>query len=319
MSSPSLAARLFLPLLQRLDSEHRSRAPFPAAREDLVEWGRIVPFVMLHLGCLLVFQVGASAVAIGVAVALYVLRMFAITAVYHRGLSHRAFTCNRWLMFAGAFLAASGAQRGPLWWAAHHRRHHRFADSDKDAHSPHRHGLWWSHMGWFTTRRNYRTDHEQVADLLLFPELRWLDRFDLLAPLAMFAVLFGLGEVLAAWAPGLGTDGLQLLVWGGFVSTIVLFHATSTINSLGHVFGRRRYPTRDHSRNSLLLALLTFGEGWHNNHHWYPASARQGFFWWEVDLTFYALRLLSAIGVVRDLRPVPAARRSVATATEVSA
>jgi stearoyl-CoA desaturase (delta-9 desaturase) len=164
-------------------------------------------------------------------------------------------------------------------------------------------------MGWFLTRRGFRTDRSVIRDLEKFPELRWLDRYDVLLPVALAVALFLLGGWLERNHPGLGTSGPQLLVWGFFVSTVVLFHVTVTINSLAHRWGTRRYPTADHSRNNGLLALLTFGEGWHNNHHHFPGSARQGFFWWELDLTYYGLRTLAALGLVWDLRPVPASLR----------
>ena len=204
-----------------------------------------------------------------------------------------------------AMLGAASVQRGPLWWAAHHRHHHRHADTPQDHHSPGVRGLLWSHAGWFLTDAAFATDHRRVQDLTRFPELRWLDRYDTAVPLLLAVALYALGALLARVAPALGTDGPQMLVWGFFVSTVVLFHATVTINSLAHRYGRRRFATRDDSRNNLWLALLTFGEGWHNNHHFYPGSARQGFRWYEIDLTWYGLRLMQALGLVWELRPVP--------------
>ena len=277
---------------------------------DRADWARIVPFILLHLGCLLVFLTGYSAVAIGVAVFLYAARMFAITAFYHRYFSHRAFAVSRPVQFAFAFLGNMSAQRGPLWWAAHHRKHHKHSDTDRDSHSPHAHSLLWSHMGWFTTPNGFHTDLDQVRDFARYPELRFLDRFDIIAPMVLLLSLYFGGELLAAYAPALGTSGWQMVAWGFFVSTTVLFHVSCLVNSAGHRTGRRRYATDDHSRNSLWLALLTFGEGWHNNHHYYPVSARQGFYWWEVDLSYYALRGMQMVGLVRDLRPLPRAVRA---------
>ncbi|RDZ28068.1 acyl-CoA desaturase [Lysobacter silvisoli] len=276
------------------------------ALDDRVDWLRALPFLAMHLACIAVFWVGASATAVGIAVALYAVRMFALTGFYHRYFSHRTFRTSRPVQFLFAMLGAASVQRGPLWWAAHHRHHHAHADTPADPHTP-RKGFWRSHVGWFLTRAGFRTDPARIRDWLRFPELRWLDRYDTVVPLALAAALYGLGAALERWAPGLGTDGPQLLVWGFFVSTVALFHATVTINSLAHRWGRRRYDTRDDSRNNLWLALLTFGEGWHNNHHYFPGSARQGFRWWEIDITWYGLRLLQALGLVRDLKPVPAA------------
>jgi stearoyl-CoA desaturase (delta-9 desaturase) len=238
---------------------------------DRVDWARILPFAGMHLACLGVIWVGVSPVAVGTAVGLYVMRMFAITGFYHRYFSHRTFKASRGVQFAFALLGASAAQRGPIWWAAHHRHHHAHSDRPEDVHSPSQRGFLWSHMGWFLSRRHFAL------------EARW---------------------------PSLGTSGGQMLVWGFFISTVACYHGTYTINSLCHVWGRRRYKTDDDSRNNLLLAIITLGEGWHNNHHRYPMSARQGFYWWEIDLTYYGLRLLAVLGLIRDLKPVPAAIRA---------
>ena len=257
-----------------------------------IDWTRQLPFLAIHAGCLALPWVGASTGAVATCLALYALRMFAITGFYHRYFAHRAFRTGRFAQFVFAVLGASAAQRGPLWWASHHRHHHVHADQPQDSHSALQHGFAWSHLGWFMADGNWRTRSELVQGFARFPELRWLDRFDAVVPLLLAVALFAAG-------------GWQLLVWGFCVSTVLVYHATFSINSLAHRFGTRRYATRDDSRNNAWLALLTFGEGWHNNHHHYPASARQGFFWWEVDITWYGLRLLALLGIVRDLRAVP--------------
>jgi stearoyl-CoA desaturase (Delta-9 desaturase) len=277
----------------------------PAREVDGVEWARVLPFVGMHAACLAVFWVGTSAAAVAVAIALYLVRMFAITGFYHRYFSHRSFKTSRGAQFVFALLGASAVQRGPIWWAAHHRHHHAFSDREQDSHSPVQRGFLWAHMGWFLSRRHFQPDLQRVRDLTAFPELRWLDRFDILVPAALAVGLLGLGAALAAYAPGLGTSGGQMLVWGFFVSTVACYHGTYTINSLCHGWGSRRYATRDDSRNNALLALVTLGEGWHNNHHHYPSATRQGFYWWEIDITYYLLRCLAAVGIVWDLTPVP--------------
>lgn len=274
-------------------------------RADRIDWLRTLPFIGMHLACFGVLYVGVSRFAIAVAVALYAIRMFALTGFYHRYFAHKAFRASRGVQFVFALIGAACVQRGPLWWAAHHRNHHRHADTERDMHSP-RHGFLWSHMGWFLTRRAFRTDLSTVKDFARFAELRVLDRFDILVPVLLAVALYAFGAWLARAYPDLHTNGPQLLIWGFFVSTIALFHATVTINSLAHRFGRRRYETRDNSRNNWLLALITFGEGWHNNHHFFPGAARQGFRWWEFDITWYILRALALFGVVHDLKPVPA-------------
>lgn len=276
------------------------------ASDDRIDWLRALPFVLMHVACAAVLWVGVSSTAVVVAVALYALRMFAVTAFYHRYFSHRTFRTSRTIQFVFAVVGAAAVQRGPLWWAAHHRAHHAHSDTARDPHSPHNRGTLWSHAGWFLTARAFHTDMPRVRDLARYPELRWLDRFDTAVPLALAILLYVAGEMLRATHPELGTTGAQLLVWGFCISTVALFHATFTINSLAHRFGRRRFETRDDSRNNLWLALITLGEGWHNNHHFFPGSARQGFRWWEIDITFYGLRCMAAVGLVHGLKTVPA-------------
>lgn len=269
-----------------------------------IDLARIVPFVVLHLSCLLVLVVGWSWTAVLAAAGFYVLRMFAITAFYHRYFSHRAFSTSRPMQFAFALLGSAAIQRGPLWWAAHHRAHHRHSDAEGDVHSPDREGFMWSHLGWILASRNFRTRTELIRDFTKFPELRFLDRFDVLVPLLLIPGLWALGEGLQAL--GLGAGGFQFLVWTFSISTVALYHLTFCVNSLAHRVGSRRFETRDRSRNNAILAFFTLGEGWHNNHHHFPGSARQGFYWWEIDFSYYALRTMALFGLVWNLRPVPA-------------
>ena len=271
--------------------------------DEAVDWLRIAPFIAIHVGCLAVLWVGISALAAWVAVASYLLRAFAVSAFYHRGFSHRAFRTGRATQFAFAALAAAATQRGPLWWAGQHRLHHAHANTSADPHASPR-GFWWSHMGWFLCRARYATPLDRVADLARYAELRWLNRFDFAAP-AVFAIgMYALGECLQPVFPE--TSGWQLLVWGYLISTVALMHATFFVNSLAHRVGARRFPTRDGSRDNWWLALLTMGEGWHNNHHRHAAAARLGFYWWQVDFAYLGLKLLELCGLVRDLKPVPA-------------
>lgn len=269
-----------------------------------IAWLRVIPFIALHIACFAVFWVGYSHTALIAMLLAYAVRMFAITGFYHRYFSHKTFKTHAWMEAVFAFIGASSAQRGALWWAAHHRKHHRHSDTEHDLHSP-RHGFWQSHMLWFLNHHAFTTDYSVIQDFAKRPILRWLNRFDMLAPFVLAIFMYGTGALLELIAPQLGTSGPQLLVWGFVVSTVLLFHVTVSINSVAHVWGRRRYQTGDDSRNNALLALLTFGEGWHNNHHHYPNSARQGFFWWEFDLTYLALRSMQALGLTWDLKPVP--------------
>jgi len=308
MSPPKKTTRatrhLMTSILRWFDSEANIESISVTDRKK-VDWLRIAPLLFLHLMCLGVFWVGWSWTAIGVALLLYCVRMFAITGFYHRYFSHKAFKTNRFWQFIFGVLGNASVQRGPLWWAAHHRHHHRYTDQEKDVHSPSRHGFWWSHIGWLTSKANFPTNYKYVAEWAKYPELRWLNRYDTVIPVLLALALFIFGALLERFAPQLGTSGMQMVVWGFFISTTVLLHATVTINSLDHMYGSRRYDTQDTSRNNVLLALITLGEGWHNNHHHYAVAARQGFFWWELDITFYALVLLARLGIVSDLRPVP--------------
>jgi len=274
-----------------------------------IDWLRTLPFIGMHVACFGVIWVGWSPIAVGTAIALYLVRMFAITAFYHRYFSHRSFKTSRITQFIFALIGASSVQRGPSWWAAHHRHHHATTEQEDDPHSPVFHGLWWSHTGWFLSREHFPVLEERVRDLKRFPELGLLDRFDIAIPIMLAVGLLLTGMALETYAPQLGTSGGQMLVWGFFISTVVLYHGTFTINSLAHRWGKRRYATADNSRNSFWLALLTMGEGWHNNHHHYPVSVKQGFYWWEIDMTYYILRAMAALGLVWDLKPVPVARR----------
>ncbi len=252
------------------------------------------PFFAAHLACIAVIFVGFRWSYLVVCLALYYTRMFFVTAGYHRYFSHRAFKTSCVFQFILAVMATSSSQKGVLWWAANHRHHHRYSDTELDLHSPTLFGFWWSHVGWILSDKYTDTQVDLIRDFYRFPELRWLNKYYLVPPVALAVVLFLAG-------------GWGMLVWGFFVSTVLLWHSSFTINSLSHIFGRRRYPTSDTSRNNVLLALLTMGEGWHNNHHQYMASARQGFFWWEVDLTYYTLKILSWCRIVWDLRKPPAA------------
>ena len=252
----------------------------------------LVIYWALHALVLAAFFVPFSAGALALAAATFWLRLFGVTAGYHRYLSHRAFKTSRAFQFVLALLGTSATQKGPLWWAGGHRRHHRYSDQDGDMHSPRR-GLYYAHQGWILSDEWQETELDRIRDFAKFPELVWLNRWHFVPPLALAALCFALG-------------GMSYVVWGYVVSTVALWHATYSINSLAHVWGSRRYATTDTSRNNFWLALLTLGEGWHNNHHHYMTSARQGFYWWEIDITYYALRALAALGVIWDVREPPA-------------
>ena len=251
-----------------------------------------VPFLLVHLACFAAFWTGVTAQALVVCIALYVVRMFVVTAGYHRYFSHRSFKTSRVFQFILGFLAQTSAQRGVLWWAAKHRHHHRHSDTELDVHSPRHKGFWYSHVGWIFTPRHDMADYSTIPDLMKYPELRWLDR-NRYTPAAILAVVCFV------------TMGWVGLVVGFFWSTVLLYHGSFMINSLAHVFGKQRYVTGDDSRNNWFLAIFTLGEGWHNNHHAYQRSTRQGFRWYEFDGTFYILKAMSWLGIVWDLGEPP--------------
>ena len=261
---------------------------------DRISWVKSIPFFAVHAVAIATPFVAPFAWKwVGLAVALYYLRMFGITAGYHRYFSHRAFKTGRVFQFVLALLGTLSVQKGVLWWAAHHRDHHKYSDRPEDIHSPVQRGFFWSHVGWILSSRYDETKVDRIRDMAKYPELVWLNEWHLVPPLALAGVLYVAG-------------GVPALLWGFFVSTVALWHGTFFINSLAHVFGRRRYATTDDSRNSFSLALLTMGEGWHNNHHFYASTANQGWFWWELDVTYLVLRGLAAVGIVRELRTPPA-------------
>ncbi|MDE3157059.1 MAG: fatty acid desaturase [Acidobacteriota bacterium] len=273
--------------------------PVSLARRRRYHFGAAIPFVLIHAGALAVLLVPFRWSLVAWFAASYALRVFGVTAGHHRYFSHRSYKLGRVSQFLMACLAQTAAQKGVLWWAAHHRDHHRHADAPGDLHSPWLRTFWWAHVGWVLSNEHDGYDQRRVADFARFPELRWLDRHHWV-PAAAYGA--------AIWLVG----GWGAFVWGFLLATVAVYHATFAVNSVAHLFGWRRFETPDQSRNSLLLALVTFGEGWHNNHHYSMVSCRQGFRWWEIDITYYGLQLLRVLGIARDLRPFrqPAGKRA---------
>lgn len=251
------------------------------------------PFVIFHVLTFVgLFFVEFSWSLVWLCIGMYYVRMFGITAGFHRYFSHRTFKTGRVFQFILALLGTLSIQKGVLWWAAHHRDHHKYSDLENDIHSPKQRGFWYSHCGWFLCHRNDETKLDRIPDFAKYPELVWLNNHEHLC-----ATLFGVIM--------LAVGGLPWLVWGFALSTVLLWHGTFTINSLSHVYGTVRYNTGDDSKNSLILSLITMGEGWHNNHHYYQSSTNQGFFWWEIDMSYYILKALSWVGIVWGLRTPP--------------
>ncbi len=266
-------------------------AAVTAIKQEKVGIG-IWPFIMMHVAVVGVFFVAPTTEALITGAVLYVARMFGITAGYHRYFAHRTYKTSRVFQFILALLGAFSAQKGVLWWAGHHRNHHKFSDQPEDLHSPKLRGFWWSHMLWFLVPKYDETPFDRIKDFAKYPELRWLNKYHLVPPIALGLVVY----------LTLGPSGF---FWGFILSTLLTWHGTFTINSLSHVFGKQRYRTSDTSRNNWLLAIITLGEGWHNNHHYFQSSVNQGFYWWEVDISYYTLWALSKLGIVWDLKKPP--------------
>ncbi len=276
-----------------------------SSREEQIKWVTSFPFIAMHFGCLAALWTGVSPVALAVCLALYGIRMFGITGVYHRYFAHASYKTSRPFQFILAWIACTSMQKGPLWWASHHRHHHAHSDEEDDIHSPVKRGFFWSHVGWILCTKYNPTRWELIRQFAHYRELVWLNRNHPVPGLALAAATYLFGWWLEGAAPHLGTNGPQMFIWGFLISTVALYHGTFTINSLSHVFGTQRFPTGDNSRNNWFLALLTLGEGWHNNHHYYPSSASMGFRWWEIDITLYILKALAAAGLVWDLKLPP--------------
>ena len=292
MAVPSLS-----PSLKPVASTAPPGAANPRRRPRRTFLSLLAPaaFLGIHLAAFSVFFVPTTWTAVGLCVAFYALRVFGLTAGYHRYFAHRGYKATRWFQFVLAWLGASALQRGPIWWAGHHRLHHKHSDTEDDPHSPVVRSVWWAHIGWVLSPQSSATGWDQMKDWKHYPELRLLEKYDVVPGVLLAVACYLIG-------------GLSGLAWGFLLSTVLVYHVTFLVNSACHLFGKRRYATQDDSRNNWLVALLTFGEGWHNNHHHYPSAARQGFMWWEVDVSYSVLKVLSWFGVVWDLRePTPRA------------
>jgi stearoyl-CoA desaturase (delta-9 desaturase) len=266
-----------------------------------------IAFTIVHLIPLLAIWTGATLFDWALCFTLYFIRMFWVTGGYHRYFAHKTYKTSRVFQFIIAFMAQTSAQKGALWWAAHHRHHHRHSDTPKDPHSMKLYGFWYSHVGWIIGPDYKETDFKTIGDFAKYPELVWLNKHYLVPPTTLALVAMALGGYFNGGDVMLMFThfGFSSLFIGFFLSTVFTYHGTFTINSIMHKFGNQRYESGDESKNSLWLALLTLGEGWHNNHHYYESAARQGFFWWEIDITFYILKVFSWFGLIWDLRGVP--------------
>lgn len=271
---------------------------------DRVNISRCIPFLILHLSLFLFMFANCNIWLIGLCVFSYLIRMFAITGFYHRCFSHKTFEASLWVEVTFAFLGACSAQRGPIWWASHHRRHHISSDQELDEHSPVQNSFMYSHILWFMTNKNYHIPGGLCNDLLKKPYMVWIDRFDGIVPLFYIFFMWLVGFMCAKYT-SIPINGFDAVYWGFCVSTILLLHATLAINSCAHMFGSKKYKTQDNSKNNWLLALITLGEGWHNNHHYYPNSCRQGFYFHQIDITYLILNIMKHLGLIKNIKNIP--------------
>jgi len=266
-----------------------------------------IAFLLIHLSPLGAIWTGTTFFDWMLCIFLYFFRMFWITGGYHRYFAHKSYKTSRFFQFVIAFMAQTSAQKGALWWAAHHRHHHRYSDTPEDPHSMKIYGFWYSHIGWIVGPDFKKTDYKTIGDYSKYPELVWLNKYYLVPPLVLALVVMALGGIVDGGSITMmfSKAGFSALFIGFLLSTVILYHGTFSINSIMHKFGKQRYETGEESKNSVWLALLTMGEGWHNNHHYYETASRQGFFWWEVDITWYILKTMSWLGLIWDLKGVP--------------
>ncbi len=253
----------------------------------------LAPLISVHLALFAIPFVSVTIVSMIILFVMTRISGLGITVGFHRYLSHHAFKTSRVFQFLMAVAGCTALQKGPLWWVIHHREHHKHSDTEQDVHSPVVDGFWYGHCGWLFARDLMKPDHASVKDLMKYPELYWLDRFwmipGLLAAIACYLI-----------------DGTSGLIYGYCLSTVLIFQVTFAVNSVGHRWGPQRYATGEGSRNNWLLGYLAMGDGWHNNHHRAPTSARHGFAWYELDLSYAMIRLLRRCRIVWDVRQPPA-------------
>lgn len=216
-----------------------------------------------------------------------------ITVGFHRYFSHRAFKTSRVFQFLLGCAGCTALQKGPLWWAIHHRLHHRHSDQPEDPHSPVVDGFLHGHCGWLFTQDLMTPDQRIVHDFAKYPELVWLDRLWLIPGLAMAALCFAIG-------------GWSGVVIGYCMCVAFIFQVTFAVNSIGHLYGQQRFETGEGSRNNFVLGYLAMGDGWHNNHHRAPTSARHGFAWYELDMSYLTIQIMRRLGIVWDVKQPPA-------------
>lgn len=263
-----------------------------AVKRDGINWLSVIVLSVFHAGAVLALFFFSWPALLAALVLYWVTLSFGIGMGYHRLLTHRSYQAPKWMEYLLAVCGTLSLEGGPIGWVSTHRIHHQFSDKHGDPHTP-RDGRWWSHILW--TLVGDATDRNTVECSRYAPDL-CKDRFLVALSRYHYIPLLILAPLLLLFG------GLPFLLWGVFFRVTVGLHATWMVNSLTHFWGRRRFPTRDDSRNNWFVALLSFGEGWHNNHHAHPTSARHGLAWYEIDMSWMTIRLLQIVGLVKSVR-----------------
>ena len=259
--------------------------------------------IAFHLSSLWwLVEVGFHWAGVAIFGANYVVGALSITVGFHRYISHKSLKTNRVCQLVIGFLGCCQLQGGPIAWSTIHRHHHRASDKQQDLHTP-THGFYQSHYGWLLNPKTYEVAFGSgVSDLNKYKELIWLDRYNFIPPVIYFVCLWSGGEWYSRQHPETFIDGWYVLFWGGILRVVGLWHVTWSVNSVCHIWGRRDFATKDESKNNLWIALLSLGEGWHNNHHKYPSSARNGFGWMQPDVSYYFILLMKRLRMAKDIR-----------------
>jgi len=273
------------------DATHKILDLYAQTMRRGINWFLVIALVSFHLGAVAALFFFHWSALIVFATIWILAQNVGIAMGYHRLLTHRGYATPKWLEYCIAICGALALQGGPIYWVAVHRMHHKYTDKPGDPHSP-RDGKWWSHMGWImnaTLRDETEALKQYAPDLSRQPFYRWLNRLHWVPLTVVGLSLFAFG-------------GWSWLLWGAFLPVTIGLHVTWMVNSVTHLWGRRRFSTSDDSRNNLWVALLTGGEGWHNNHHANPVSARHGLAWYEVDFNYFAIRLLKILGLAKHVK-----------------
>ena len=267
-----------------------------------ISYSNATRIILFHLSVVLVFISGYSFTALITFLVLFLVRLFVITGFFHRYYSHRSYQTSRWFQFLLTFIGTSAGQQGPLSWATSHITHHQHADAEDDPHSPVLNSGFYAHIGWLLQKDALSTNDKIVKPFTKYPEIVFLDRYHYIGTTSLIISLALLGMLLSEHYPELGTSALQLVSWGFILSTLLILHGACLVNSVGHLYGYRRFKTKDNSHNVWWLFPLTLGDNWHNNHHHAPKSASFSYAWWEVDIIYLCILILEKLGLVWNVK-----------------